>query len=366
MGALNFGKAGRLHLMGPEKHTANAQAATTWLDCSTPDPQMDLEICGTADPNKKPDIFGQGSSCSGITSGCGNPDWFVSIEDDFKVQQQFTNEGFCTVLYNRYPPADSEEITTVVNGMKVDITVPAAHLAGSVSACGSRQEAQPDGTVVTVLTYPTIPVVLSGKITMTYDLEPWEEEAGTCCLPTGDCLDNSTAPACYELCGVFTPDVSAEECKNGIPGVMVPCSVDTDYFYCWDFINGQPPPTWTPAGPIGTECDYATGPTVVTDPTTFATTQGGRSMPTTTTGPGTHLKNMLGWVGIRAKEKGCKLPLTWKRRWNAVAGSGAAITSKKFFHHLGKRSQEARNLMFVKLAASKLVDLAIRRAERGQ
>ena len=29
-------------------------------------------------------------------------------------------------------------------------------------------------------------------------------------------------------------------------------------------------------------------------------------MPTkTTTGPGTQLKNMLGWVGIRAKEKGC-------------------------------------------------------------
>ena len=125
MGALNFGKAGRLHLMGPEKHTANAQSGNDLAGLFYTRPPDDLEICGTADPNKKPDILlDRDHLAVGSTSGCGNPDWFVSIEDDFKVQQQFTNEGFCTVLYNRYPPADSEEITTVVNGMKVDYYSP--------------------------------------------------------------------------------------------------------------------------------------------------------------------------------------------------------------------------------------------------
>ncbi|MGI9460305.1 MAG: hypothetical protein ACR2NF_09925, partial [Pirellulales bacterium] len=276
-------------------------------------PPDDLEICGTAEPGERPDVSGQGSFCSSIRSGCGDTGWFALIDYDFTVQQQFTDEGFCTVLLERYPPAGSEEITTVVNGMKVDITVPAAHLRGTVSACGSYQETQPDGTVVTVLRYPTAPVALSGKVTMTYQLEPWEEDTGTCCLPTGDCVENSTEPACYELCGRFIPNASEEECKNGIPGVSEPCFINDDYFYCWDFINGQPPPTWTPAGPIGTECDYENGPTVATGPTTFATTPRGRTMPTKTTGPGTELANMLKMIGINSKEKGCQCKSHAKR-----------------------------------------------------
>ena len=85
---------------------------------------------------------------------------------------------------------------------------------------------------------------------------------------------------------------------------------------------------------------------------------------TTTTGPGTQLKNMLGWVGIRAKEKGCKCGHMQKKmdRWGAA---GCRDHKQEILDHLAKEAKK-RGLPFVKLAASKLVDLAIRRAERGQ
>lgn len=319
-------------------------------------------ICGIADPDKRPEVGPVGSLCSAITSGCVDSSWSVDINPDFTVQQEFTNGGFCTIGYNRFPPAGSEEVAVKVSGMQVDITVPAAYLNGSVSACGSSQYTKPDGTIGTTPVYRSAPVVLSGKMTMSYDLELWEEEAGTCCLPTGDCVGNSTEPACYELCGEFTPNISVEECKDGIAGLLGPCFTNTDYFHCWDFNSGQPPPTWTPAGPIGEDCDYETGPTVATDPTTFATTQGGRTMPTTTTGPGTHLKNMLAAWGIHAKKGGgCKCR-DWEVKMNRW-GSDCTKHMDAIVDHLQAEAKK-RNLPFVRRAGEMLVKRAIKRFEK--
>ena len=87
-------------------------------------------------------------------------------------------------------------------------------------------------------------------------------------------------------------------------------------------------------------------------------------MPTkTTNGPGTHLKKMLGWAGIRAKEKGCKCG-HMEKKMNQGA-QWCRDHKDEILDHLAKEANK-RGLPFVRLAAEKLVDLAIRRAERGQ
>ena len=83
-----------------------------------------------------------------------------------------------------------------------------------------------------------------------------------------------------------------------------------------------------------------------------------------TAGPGTQMKNMLGWVGIRAKEKGCKCR-HWQVKMDRWGADGCRLHREEILDHLAKEAKK-RGLPFVKLAASKLVELAIRRAERGQ
>ena len=85
-------------------------------------------------------------------------------------------------------------------------------------------------------------------------------------------------------------------------------------------------------------------------------------MPTTTTGPGTHLKNMLGWVGIRAKEKGCGCQ-SMQKKMDKNGPQWCRDHKEEILDHLAKEAQK-RGLPFVRLAAEKLVDLAIQRAER--
>ena len=83
----------------------------------------------------------------------------------------------------------------------------------------------------------------------------------------------------------------------------------------------------------------------------------------TTTGPGTQLKTMLGWFNIKAKEKGCGCK-SWQKKMDGGGPQWCRDHKEEILAHLEKEAKK-RGLPFVKLAASKLVDLAIRRAERG-
>ncbi len=94
---------------------------------------------------------------------------------------------------------------------------------------------------------------------------------------------------------------------------------------------------------------------------TFTPTTGGRTMPTTTTGPGTHLKNMLKWFNIHAKEKGCKCA-HWEKKMNQ-GPQWCRDHMQEILDHLAKEAKK-RRLPFVRLAAEKMVGLAIRKAEK--
>ena len=86
-------------------------------------------------------------------------------------------------------------------------------------------------------------------------------------------------------------------------------------------------------------------------------------MPTTTTGPGTELANLLRMIGINAKEKGCSCK-SHAKRMDRKARNGAAIISKQYWD--GSRlNPKKRKLPFMKQVAKQLVLLAIRRSERG-
>ena len=84
---------------------------------------------------------------------------------------------------------------------------------------------------------------------------------------------------------------------------------------------------------------------------------------TTTTGPGTELANLLKWFNIHAKEKGCGCK-SMQRRMDKGGPQYCRDHKEEILAHLEKEAKK-RKLPFIKLAASKLVDLAIRRSERG-
>ena len=91
-------------------------------------------------------------------------------------------------------------------------------------------------------------------------------------------------------------------------------------------------------------------------------TKGARTMTTTKTtgGPGTELKKLLGSFGIQSKEKGCGCRSMQKK----MDKPGWAESHKEeIINHLAAEAKK-RRLPFIRLAAEKLVDLAIRRAEK--
>ena len=87
-------------------------------------------------------------------------------------------------------------------------------------------------------------------------------------------------------------------------------------------------------------------------------------MSTSTTGPGTQLANLLKWFGIKAKEKGCGCK-SMQKKMDKNGAQWCRDHKAEILDHLAKEAAK-RNLPFVKALASKLVELAIRRAERGQ
>ena len=82
-----------------------------------------------------------------------------------------------------------------------------------------------------------------------------------------------------------------------------------------------------------------------------------------TIGPGTELANLLKWFGIKAKEKGCGCK-SMQKKMDKGGPQWCRDNKNEILDHLAKEAKK-RGLPFVKLAASKLLDLAIRRSERG-
>ncbi len=134
----------------------------------------------------------------------------------------------------------------------------------------------------------------------------------------------------------------------------LPCGEDPDKLVGYQCFDAPPDEDgWTPIGdchPDEEECESECPPTT-----------GGRTMPTTTTGPGTHLKNMLAWFNIKAKEKGCKCGHMEKKMNQGPQWCRDHM--QEILDHLAKEAKK-RGLPFVRLAAEKMVGLAIRKAEK--
>jgi len=107
---------------------------------------------------------------------------------------------------------------------------------------------------------------------------------------------------------------------------------------------------------------YRTEEEVLLACTTAKTVEGGRTMPTTKTGPGTHLKNTLAAWGIHAKKGGgckCKDMEVKMNRW----GADCRKHMDAIVDHLQAEAKK-RNMPFVRKAGKMLVERAIRRFEK--
>ena len=187
---------------------------------------------------------------------------------------------------------------------------------------------------------------LKGSAEVSFDFLP-AGKTGSCCLRNGDC-ENTTAIQCIDKCGIFTPDATCED---------NPCVVvEAEEYQCFD----APPDEdgWTPVG--STHVDEATCNAACPSDTT--TPPGGRTMTTTTGGPGTELKKLLGSFGIRSKEKGCGCR-SYQKKMDKGGPQWCRDHKQEIIDHLAKEAKK-RKLPFIRLAAEKLVELAIRRAEK--
>lgn len=97
-------------------------------------------------------------------------------------------------------------------------------------------------------------------------------------------------------------------------------------------------------------------------PITRSTT-GGQAMPTTTTGPGTHLKNMLAAWGIQSKEKGCGCKSMEKKMNRLGSACKEPANLKMIVDHLQAEAKK-RRLPFVRKAGEMLVLRAVKRFEK--
>ena len=82
----------------------------------------------------------------------------------------------------------------------------------------------------------------------------------------------------------------------------------------------------------------------------------------TTGGTGTQLKNLLAWFNINAKEKGCGCR-SLQRKMDRNGPGWCRDNREEILDHLAKEAKK-RGLPFLRLAAEKLLELAIRRSEK--
>ena len=82
----------------------------------------------------------------------------------------------------------------------------------------------------------------------------------------------------------------------------------------------------------------------------------------TTGGPGTHLKNLLAWFNIKSKEKGCGCR-SLQKKMDRNGPQWCRDNREQILDHLAAEAKK-RGLPFLRLAAEKLLELAIRRSEK--
>ena len=84
---------------------------------------------------------------------------------------------------------------------------------------------------------------------------------------------------------------------------------------------------------------------------------------TKTTGPGTELKQLLSWFNINAKEGGCGCK-SMQKKMDRGGPQWCRDHKEEILAHLEKEAKK-RGLPFIRIAAEKLVNLAIRKAEKN-
>ena len=176
----------------------------------------------------------------------------------------------------------------------------------------------------------------------------------SCLLPNGTCV-TTTLPKCNEANGWASGKIEIEnpEC----PDVETPADRGEEPLLkkCFNETPTTDSGFWAKASledyPSELECEASCTPN-----------RKGKAM-STTKGPGTYLKNMLSLIGIRAKEKGCKCAHMEKKMNKGP--QWCRDHREEILDHLAKESKK-RGLPFVRIAADRLVELAIRRAEARQ
>ena len=180
----------------------------------------------------------------------------------------------------------------------------------------------------------------NGTYTVEFGRVIVDAAVGKCTLADGSCVDATQRQCVEELCGYwsFGPD----------------CDPYKPSKYClnYDPSDGGTNPDWIPEGDGMTydECQAS-----------CTNTRKAKNMTTTTTGPGTELANLLKWFNIHAKEGGCGCK-SMEKKMNR-GPQWCRDHKDEILAHLEKEAKK-RNLPFIRIAAEKLVNLAIRRAEK--
>ena len=314
-----------------------------WVFDNTPEPSMVPERCGDFGGNVL-SFSSLDLNCSGParpffsgpgfgTHGVGQANYYTSILPDSN------GFGYCDwgVFHPQdkiyYSICDAEILTITIEGTS------RAQIADCLYKSGTTSLKYAAYNLVNAKFTFTIPLIIEGQF-------------GSCCLPTGDC-STTTHQECADQCGIWTPDETCED-KTCEP-------LEVEEYKCF---NKQPEKTeyesWLPVSDKchknEEECDEECPPDDTTPP-------GGRTMPQTKTGPGTELANLLKWFNIHAKEKGCGCK-SMQKKMDKGGPQWCRDHKEEILAHLEKEAKK-RKLPFIKLAASKLIDLAIRRSERG-
>ena len=310
----------------------------SWVFNNTPDGSIVPERCG--------DFSGDISSVSRLDLNCSGPAKPFFNGPGFQASGVGQANYYNTILPNsngfgvcdwgvfhpsgeiEYSICDAEILTITIEGTS------RAQIADCLYQFGTTASSYAVYSLVNAKFTFTIPLIIEGQL-------------GTCCLPTGDC-SITTHQECADQCGIWTQDATCED---------NPCEpVEAEEYRCFD---AQP----TEDGWIATGDCHPDEPSCAAECPPTTTTIGARTMSTTTKttgGPGTELKRLLGSFGIQSKEKGCGCRSMQKK----MDKPGWAVSHKKeIVDHLAAEAKK-RRLPFIRLAAEKLVDLAIRRAEK--
>ena len=311
----------------------------SWVFSNTPDGSVVPERCG--------DFSGDVSSVSRLDLNCSGPAKPFFNGPGFQAPGVGQANYYKTILPNSngfgvcdwgvfhpsgeigYSICDAEILTITIEGTS------RAQIADCLYQFGTTASSYAVYSLVNEKFTFTIPLIIEGQL-------------GTCCLPTGDC-SITTHQECADQCGIWTQDATCED---------NPCEpVEAEEYKCFD----APPDEegWLPVGDC--HADEATCQAACPSDTT---PPGGRAMPTTTTGPGTHLKNMLAAFGIKAKEQGCGCK-SMEKKMNRL---GNACTEPKnlqmMVDHLQAEAKK-RSLPFVRKVGEMLVKRAVRKSQQN-